>query len=75
MREQFVNRSVNSQRNYSVGSNRSFWSTTNQEFFTPKAAKDYPSYRKNFKRKTPFTQWSNAYFSNGVFFNPPVSGI
>ena len=30
---------------------------------------------KNFKKKTPFTQWSNAYFSGGVFFNPPVIGI
>jgi hypothetical protein len=28
-----------------------------------------------FKKKTPFTQWSNAYFSGGVFFNPPVNGI
>lgn len=26
-------------------------------------------------KKTPFTQWSNAYFSGGVFFNPPVNGI
>jgi hypothetical protein len=31
--------------------------------------------RKNFKKRTPFTQWSNAYFSGGVFFNPPVNGI
>mmetsp|Transcript_5777 Transcript_5777/g.9900 ORF Transcript_5777/g.9900 Transcript_5777/m.9900 type:complete len:256 (-) Transcript_5777:30-797(-) len=51
------------------------WSTTNQEFFQPKEIKDLDVYRKNFKKKTPFTQWSNAYFSNGVFFNPPVQGI
>lgn len=31
--------------------------------------------KRNFKRKTPFTQWSNAYYSGGVFFNPPVNGI
>jgi len=51
------------------------WSTTNQEFFVPKQSSDYKQQRRNFKKRTPFTQWSNAYFGNGVFFNPPVSGI
>jgi len=36
---------------------------------------DFSAVKRNFKKKTPFTQWSNAYFSGGVFFNPPVSGI
>ena len=36
---------------------------------------DFSAYKKNFKKKTPFTQWSNAYFSGGVFFNPPTNGI
>lgn len=51
------------------------WYTTNQEFFQPLKINDMKNYRKNFKKRTPFTQWSNAYFGNGVFFNPPVTGI
>jgi len=35
----------------------------------------YNPTKRNHKKKTPFTQWSNAYFSGGVFFNPPVNGI
>jgi hypothetical protein len=31
--------------------------------------------RINYKKKTPFTQWCNANFNMGVFFNPPESGI
>jgi hypothetical protein len=31
--------------------------------------------KRNYKKKTPFTQWVNSYFSGGVFFNPPVKGI
>jgi len=56
---------------------RSVWQTTNREFFSPKALEDVASksQRINFKKRTPFTQWSNAYFGNGVFFNPPVTGI
>ena len=51
------------------------WYTTNQEFFQPLKLNDMKNYRKNFKKRTPFTQWSNAFFGNGVFFNPPVTGI
>ena len=51
------------------------WSTTNRDFYNAKLPQDQTLYRKNYKKKTPFTQWSNAYFHNGVFFNPPVSGI
>jgi len=51
------------------------WSTTNKEFFVPKQAQDFKQQRKNFKKRTPLTQWSNAIFGGGVFFNPPVSGI
>lgn len=53
----------------------SVWSTTNQQFYQPKEIRDLKTMRKNFKKRTPFTQWSNAYFGNGVFFNPPVTGI
>jgi len=58
-------------------SERSAWQTTNREFFSPKALPDMANntQRINFKKRTPFTQWSNAYFGNGVFFNPPVTGI
>ena len=49
------------------------WNTTNQEFYQPINLNNL--HKRNFKRKTPFTQWSNAYFGNGVFFNPPVQGI
>ena len=31
--------------------------------------------KRNFKKKTPFTQYVNSYFSGGVFFNPPVREI
>ena len=49
--------------------------TTNQSYHNILEQQDFSSVKKNFKKKTPFTQWSNAYFSGGVFFNPPVSGI
>jgi len=49
--------------------------TTNQSYHELLEQQDFSSVKKNFKKKTPFTQWSNAYFSGGVFFNPPVSGI
>lgn len=51
------------------------WNTTNKEQHGPQELGDMNVYRKNFKKRTPFTQWSNAYFGNGVFFNPPVGGI
>ena len=51
------------------------WNTTNQEFYQAKDLNELGLQKRNFKRKTPFTQWSNAYFGNGVFFNPPVQGI
>jgi hypothetical protein len=31
--------------------------------------------RRNYKKKTPFTQWCNAHFNGGTFFNAPVNGI
>lgn len=49
--------------------------TTNQNFYAVNDPVDFSPYKKNFKKKTPLTQWSNAYFSGGVHFNPPVSGI
>ena len=49
--------------------------TTNQSFHETLDVPDYSAYKRNFKKKTPFTQWSNAYFAGGVFFNPPVNGI
>ena len=49
--------------------------TTNQSYFDTLEQQDFSAVKRNFKKKTPFTQWSNAYFSGGVFFNPPVSGI
>lgn len=51
------------------------FTTTNQNFFHVNAPVDFKHYRKNFKKKTPLTQWSNAYFSGGVHFNPPGPGI
>jgi len=49
--------------------------TTNQSYHDVLSQQDFSAVKKNFKKKTPFTQWSNAYFSGGVFFNPPVNGI
>lgn len=49
--------------------------TTNQSYHEFMDTQDFSTVKKNFRKKTPFTQWSNAYFSGGVFFNPPVSGI
>ena len=49
--------------------------TTNQSYHDSLEPQDFSGVKKNFKKKTPFTQWSNAYFSGGVFFNPPVIGI
>jgi hypothetical protein len=49
--------------------------TTNQTTHDALEQQDFSAVKRNFKKKTPFTQWSNAYFSGGVFFNPPVSGI
>lgn len=49
--------------------------TTNQRYHEVLEQQDFTSVKKNFKKKTPFTQWSNAYFSGGVHFNPPTSGI
>jgi len=49
--------------------------TTNQSYHDVLEQQDFSTVKKNFRKKTPFTQWSNAYFSGGVFFNPPVSGI
>ena len=49
--------------------------TTNQSFHDTLETPDYSAVKRNYKRKSPFTQWSNAYFSGGVFFNPPVNGI
>lgn len=51
------------------------YTTTNQHHHDVLEQQDFSAVKKNFKKKTPFTQWSNAYFSGGVFFNPPVSGI
>lgn len=49
--------------------------TTNQQFQEPLDPSVFRTTKTNFRKKTPFTQWSNAYFSGGVFFNPPVNGI
>ena len=49
--------------------------TTNQQYHDKLEAQDFTDVKRNFKKKTPFTQWSNAYFSGGVFFNPPSCGI
>ncbi len=53
------------------------WSTTNKESYPPLEIMEesLKISKRNFKKKTPFTQWSNAYFGNGVFFNPPSSRI
>ena len=48
--------------------------TTSKVFFSPTT--DALSTSKfNFKKKTPFTQFVNASFAGGVFFNSPVAGI
>ena len=49
------------------------WSTTNSEYHNNKGIDKFS--KRNFKRKTPFSQWQDAYFGNGVFFNAPVNGI
>ena len=49
--------------------------TTNQSFHDIMDQQDFSAVKRNFKKKTPFTQWNNAYFSGGVHFNPPVSGL
>ena len=49
--------------------------TTNRSFHDFLEHQDFSQVKKNFKKKTPFTQWSNAYFAGGVHFNPPVNGL
>ena len=49
--------------------------TTNQTFHESMQPHDHSAVKKYFKKKTPFTQFNNAYFSGGVFFNPPVGGL
>ena len=49
--------------------------TTNRSFHEFMEHQDFSQVKKNFKKKTPFTQWSNAYFAGGVHFNPPVNGL
>ena len=69
----FHNRRGSDMMNF-LGEDR--FGTTNKEFYQGRqSGESIIIYRKNFKKKTPFTQWSNAYFGNGVFFNPPVQGI
>jgi hypothetical protein len=31
--------------------------------------------RRNYKNKTPITQWCNAHLNGGTFFNAPVNVI
>ena len=59
------------------GSSVNDWSTTSSEFHNGKQPNftDMKQHRRNFKRKTPFSQWQDAFFGNGVFFNPPQQGI
>lgn len=75
-----LNRSMVNQDIKSYASHMSVesqWSTTNKEMYKPHEIRPQvlSLQRANWKRRTPFTDWSNAYFGNGVFFNPPVSGI
>lgn len=48
------------------------FTTTNKHFHIEHPPIDFSASKANFKKKTPLTQWSNAYFSGGVHFNPPA---
>ncbi len=48
--------------------------TTSNVFFSPTSASAKTS-SLHYKKKTPFTQFVNASYAGGVFFNPPVAGI
>ena len=78
-RVRLINRSMVNQdfKSYATNASDSQWSTTSKEAYKQHEIKPHNLnvQRANWKRRTPFTDWSNAYFGNGVFFNPPVSGI
>jgi hypothetical protein len=48
--------------------------TTINVFFSPTAVPAKTS-SMFYKKKTPFTQFVNASYAGGVYFNPPVAGI
>jgi hypothetical protein len=48
--------------------------THNQREFSPKQV-DISKFKRFFKRKNQFQQWSEALYNNGVFFNPSVNGL
>jgi len=48
--------------------------STSRVFFSP-IANSAAATRMNFKKKTPFTQFVNASFCGGVFFNAPAAGL
>ena len=49
--------------------------TTSQLFNSKNENFDVSPNRTNFKKKTAFSQYYNAYFQGGVCFNPPVNGV
>lgn len=51
------------------------WRTTQRESYSNVAMPDLSVHRHNYRKKTPFTMWSNAVNHHGVFFNPPAQGI
>jgi hypothetical protein len=51
------------------------YKTTSSVFFSPTPASARNTGVTFYKKKTPFTQFVNASYAGGVFFNPPVAGL
>ena len=49
--------------------------TTSHQLHFPQKHYDISTFKKYFKRKNQFKIWTDAFYNNGVYFNPPVSGM
>lgn len=57
------------------GEDDNTWKTTNEVVFGGVQMPDLSVNKLNYRKKTPFTIWSNAFFHGGVFFNPHEQGL
>ena len=79
-RNDSVTRSNISQTIYSTSSNPPTYnekehrfSTVNKELHGVQKMPDLSPFKKNFKRKSIFQQWTDATYNHGVYFNPAVN--
>jgi hypothetical protein len=49
------------------------FNTNSRDVHTPKPLPDFSAFKKNFKRKSVFQQWTEANYNHGVYFNPGVN--